>query len=71
MYNSSVMKKAWHIDAYTFNGEILCRDCVAETLEDPDFRDPYILDEHPQFKPIFASDNDDELICDYCFIEIE
>ena len=70
MYNT-FMKKAWHIDAYTFNGEILCRECVAETLNDPSFNDPYNIDEHEQFKPIFASDNDDELICDYCFADIE
>lgn len=67
----SYMKKAWHIDGYTFQGEILCRSCVAETLGDPDFNDPYTVDEHPQFKPIFASDNEDELMCDYCFAELD
>jgi hypothetical protein len=71
MYNSSVMKKAWHIDGYTFNGEVYCRSCVAETINDPSFNDPYTLDEHHQFTPIFASDNDDDLVCEYCFSDLD
>lgn len=63
-------KKAWYIEGYTFKGEILCRECVAETLGDESFNDPYILDEHEQFAPIFASDKEDEMSCDYCWKEL-
>lgn len=70
----STMKKSWYIEAYTFNGAVLCRQCVADTLNDEGFADPYNLDEHENFKPMFASDVDYEelagMICDYCYEEI-
>ena len=70
MYYMS-LKKAWYIEGYTMNGGAYCRDCVAETLNDSTFSDPYCVDEHDSFTPIFASDIDsDELAdmyCEYCF----
>lgn len=65
------MMKAWYIKGYTQNGEVYCRDCVAETLEDESYRDPYTSDAHDDFKPIFASDEiEDEFYCEYCFESI-
>ena len=69
MYNIA-MKKAWHIEGYTFKGQALCRECVAETLDDESFLDPYYPNEHEQFSPIFASDLEDELSCEYCWKEL-
>ena len=69
MYNLS-MKKAWYIEGYTFKGQVLCRECVSETLDSETFLDPYTNDEHEQFAPIFTSDLDEELECDYCWKEI-
>ena len=70
----STMKKSWYIEAYTFNGAVLCRQCVADTLNDEGFADPYNLDEHESFKPMFASDIDYKelagMICDYCYEEV-
>lgn len=71
MYNSVMMKKAWYIEGYTMQGAAYCRDCVAETLNDESFSDPYVTDEHPNFTPIFASDIEtdelEEMYCEYCF----
>lgn len=65
------MKKAWYIEGYTNSGAAYCRGCVAETLDDTTFNDPYTTDEHEDFKPIFASDIDadelENLYCEYCF----
>jgi hypothetical protein len=65
------MKKAWYIEGYTLNGAAYCRDCVAETLSDSSYSDPYTTDETESFTPIFASDIDsdelEELYCEYCF----
>ena len=65
-------KKAWYIEGYTMNGAAYCRDCVADTLRDDTFRDPYNLDEHDDFTPIFSSDmsEDDGMMCEHCFAEI-
>lgn len=61
--------KSWYIMGYTQNGEMYCRTCVAETLNDPGFEDPYITDEHDDFNPIFADqlEDEDEFMCEYCF----
>jgi hypothetical protein len=71
MYNSTMMKKAWHIEGYTMQGAVYCRDCVAETLNDDSFCDPYVLDESQPFTPIFASDVEteelEEMYCEHCF----
>jgi hypothetical protein len=64
------MKKAWYIEGYTFNGDVYCRDCVAETLNDDSFRDAYNLDEHEQFEPIFASQKEEYMECEYCWNEL-
>lgn len=65
------LKKSWYIEGYTQQGAVYCRNCVAETLEDEIFSDPYCVEEHSDFSPIFASDvTDDELAdmyCEYCF----
>lgn len=65
------LKKAWYIEGYTMDGGAYCRSCVAETLEDPDYADPYCIDENDSFKPIFASDIEgyelEDLVCEYCF----
>ena len=66
MYNA-FMRKAWYITGYTLRGEVLCRQCVSETLDDDAFLDPYTPDEHDDFTPIFSSDMNDELECDYCW----
>lgn len=67
-------KKSWHVEGYTFNGGVYCRDCVADTLTDDSFRDPYTTNEHDDFTPIFTDtlDNfrEDGLECDYCFAVI-
>ena len=70
MYNTS-MRKAWYILGYTFNGGYLCRECASETLNDDSFLDPYTADEHDDFGPIFHSDVDEELECDYCWKELD
>lgn len=66
-----MLKKAWYIEGYTMGGGAYCRDCVAETLSDSDFSDPYCTSVHPSFSPIFASDIEseelEELNCEYCF----
>ena len=60
--------KSWYILGYTQRGEVYCRSCVAEALQDPGFEDPYITDEHDDFTPIFLDQYDeDELACEYCF----
>lgn len=65
------MKKAWYIEGYTLNGAAYCRECVAETLDDKTYSDPYTTDGAYSFTPIFASDIDEdeleELYCEYCF----
>jgi hypothetical protein len=65
------MKKAWYIEGYTMGGNTYCRNCVAETLNDDSFCDPYTTDEHAWWTPIFASDVDtselEEMYCEYCF----
>ena len=64
--------KSWYILGYTQGGAAYCRECVAETLGDEGFRDPYITDEHDDWKPIFLSDiEDNEYYCEYCFEELE
>ena len=71
MYNAA-MRKAWYIMGYTFKGGYLCRECVAETLNDDSYKDPYTIDEHPQFPPIFVSDElEDGAECDYCWKELD
>lgn len=67
------MKKTWYIEAYTQNGAVYCRECVAETLDDESFLDPYTNDEVDSFTPIFNDQIDgfsDGLSCEYCFTEI-
>lgn len=65
------MKKAWYIEGYTMGGNTYCRDCVAETLNDDSFRNPYTNDEDSYWTPIFNSDVDiselEEMYCEYCF----
>jgi hypothetical protein len=64
------MKKTWYIEAYTQNGATYCRNCVAETLSDEDFIDPYNLTEDDSFTPIFADQLDafdGGIDCEYCF----
>ena len=65
------LKKAWYIEGYTMSGGAYCRNCVAETLGDNSFNDPYTLLENSNFTPIFASDIDsdelEEMYCEYCF----
>jgi hypothetical protein len=65
------LKKAWYIEGYTQSGSAYCRECVAETLDDDLFRDPYCVEEDVSFTPIFSSDiSSDELAdmyCEYCF----
>lgn len=65
------MKKSWYIEGYTMDGAAYCRECVAETLNDKSYNDPYCLDETESFKPIFVSDIDsdelEDLMCEYCF----
>lgn len=67
----TIMKKSWYIEGYTLHGAIYCRNCVAETLDDEAFSDPYPTSEHSDFKPIFASDVEaaelEEMYCEYCF----
>ena len=67
-------KKAWYIEGYTMDGAVYCRECVAETLNDESFNDPYTTTEDASFTPIFTSDLDiyreDGLECEYCFIVI-
>lgn len=69
-----MLKKSWYIEGYTMGGGAYCRECVAETLSDDDFRDPYCTATHPSFTPIFASDIEsdelEELNCEYCFGEL-
>ena len=68
-----MLKKSWYIEAYSQNGAVYCRDCVAETLSDEDFSDPYNLTEDDSFSPIFNSDLEefsDGLACEYCFAEV-
>lgn len=64
-------KKAWFIEGYTNNGGVYCRNCIAETLNDETFNDPYCVEEHDDFTPIFASDVSsdelEEMYCEYCF----
>ena len=64
--------KTWYILGYTQQGAAYCRACVAETLEDPGFEDPYIVDEHKDFTPIFLDQLEAgyELMCEYCFEEL-
>jgi hypothetical protein len=67
------MKKTWYIEAYTQQGAVYCRECVADTLNDESFLDPYTNDEVDSFSPIFADQIDgfsDGLACEYCFAEI-
>ena len=70
MYNL-YMKKSWYIEGYTMNGATYCRNCVAETLNDESFSDPYVTAEAGPFKPVFASDVDadelEDMWCEYCF----
>ena len=69
------MKKAWYIEGYTMKGAVYCRQCVAETLEDDSFCNPYTQDEHESFTPIFASDIESEeledMYCEYCFESLD
>lgn len=68
-----MLKKSWYIEAYTNGGAVYCRECVADTLGDNSFNDPYTNDEHSSFTPVFAdqlSDFSDGLSCEYCFAEI-
>lgn len=71
---NNTYKKSWYVEAYTMDGAVYCRDCVADTLNDDSFRDPYPIVEHDDFSPIFADmlDNfiDDGLECEYCFAVI-
>lgn len=71
MMKGDTMKKSWYIEAYTQSGAFYCRECVADTLKDDDFRDPYCTVEHDDFSPVFSSDIDtdylDEPYCEYCF----
>lgn len=61
-----------YILGYTQDGEIYCRNCVAESLQDEGFRDPHIADEHDDFHPIFLGQysSEDEFMCEYCFEEL-
>ena len=70
-----MMKKAWYIEGYTQQGATYCRSCVAETLNDESFSEPYCVESHEDFTPIFASDIDgdelEEMYCEYCFEPLE
>ena len=70
MYSMS-LKKSWYIEGYSQGGAAYCRDCVAETLSDESFADPYCVESHEDFKPIFSSDIDsdelEDMYCEYCF----
>lgn len=66
--------KAWGVVAYTNEGAVYCRDCVAEFLEDKEFSYEYPNTEHDDYPPIFSSDLDnfreDGLECEYCYTVI-
>jgi hypothetical protein len=70
MYNMT-FKKSWYIEGYTNVGATYCRDCVADTLEDESFRNPYCVVEDINFTPIFTdyydADEIAEMYCEYCF----
>ena len=69
-----MLKKSGYIEAYTNEGGVFCRTCVAEILEDVEFEDPYCNSVDDDYTPVFASDVEqhelEEMVCEHCFQEL-
>lgn len=66
----ATLKKSWYIEAYTHEGDVYCRECIAEISADEDYTNPYLAVEIDGYTPIFASDVEqhelEKMSCMYC-----
>lgn len=66
--------KSWFIVGYSQKGATYCRSCVAETLKDDEFADPYCNTEHDDFTPMFLSDVNatdlSDMYCEWCLDDL-